>query len=68
MESSSDETIKIWDLTELCIICSLTCHRRLVNSIIELYDGVLASCSSDKTIKIWNMTTLTCKYSWEQHN
>ncbi len=47
---------------------SIEGHTKNVNSIIQLMDGNLASCSKDKTIRIWNIQTRECLHILLGHN
>ncbi|WP_242051242.1 WD40 domain-containing protein [Nostoc spongiaeforme] len=69
--ASSDNTIKLWNLTTGKKILTLTGHQSGVSSIAFSPDGkTLASGSADRTIKLWNLTTgkkiltLTGHQSW----
>lgn len=74
---SSDETIKIWDLTNNSCIATLVGHTRevlwngTVNSIVISPDGDwLASGSNDSTIKIWNLSKVfsPAGKKWDSYN
>lgn len=49
---SMDHTIRVWDLTTLQCIQTLTDHTSVVMSVL-CWDQFLISCSLDKTIKVW---------------
>ena len=53
ISSSSDKTIKIWDIKNMNYIQELNGHNDAINCVIKLKNSSLASCSYDKTIKIW---------------
>gem|GEM_PF-2300322 len=56
--SSSDRTIKLWNVETGDLIRTLTGHKQYVACISFSPDGqTLASCSSDSTIKFWNVNT-----------
>ena len=42
---------------------SLTGHSNFVNSITQLNDNNIASCSNDHSIKIWSITSYKCLYT-----
>ncbi|TVU25698.1 hypothetical protein EJB05_28203, partial [Eragrostis curvula] len=50
---SLDKTIKVWDLTTLQCIQTLSEHKAVVKSV--LWDQKLLSCSLDKTVKVWTL-------------
>ncbi|MCV3217343.1 AAA-like domain-containing protein, partial [Plectonema radiosum NIES-515] len=55
---SSDNTIKIWDISTGKLIRTLTGHSSSVSSVAFSSDGkTVASGSSDNTIKIWDIST-----------
>jgi len=58
--SSSDRTIKIWDVKSGKCIKTLEGHTNWVRSLAVLKDGTLASGSDDKTIKIWDVEKSKC--------
>lgn len=45
----------------------LTQHSDIVNTLIVLKDGRLASCSNDKTIKVYNQITYHCDITIKGH-
>jgi WD40 repeat protein len=60
--SSSDRTIKIWNLSDGSLIKTLTGHENSVTLLLYagskfLLDGHLVSASSDGTMKVWNVAT-----------
>jgi WD40 repeat protein len=54
--SSSDGTIRIWDLVQGTEIECLKGHGKSVNALCLLPTGQLASGSTDRTIRIWDLT------------
>ena len=46
---------------------NITEHKSLIYSIIELFDGRIASCSDDSTIKIFNKKTFKCELTLTGH-
>ncbi len=61
VSTSSDQTIKIWDIaTENCIQTLMGHVNRVYAAAISLDDRRLATCSADCTIKIWDFTTGEC--------
>jgi WD40 repeat protein len=54
--SSSDTTIRIWNLTTNTCKFNLTGHIERVDGLKLVSSDVLASGSNDTTIKLWNIT------------
>lgn len=55
---SSDETVKLWDVSTGTELHTLDGHSNAVESIAFSPDGkTLASGSGDKTIKLWDVST-----------
>lgn len=50
----NERTLEIWDLQNKQCNTILFGHRGLINDIINLSDGRIATCSIDKTIRIWS--------------
>ncbi|XP_078174322.1 zinc finger CCCH domain-containing protein 17-like [Carex rostrata] len=67
---SMDHTIKVWDLTTLECVETLSEHTDVVTSLL-CWDQFLVSCSLDNTIKVWytgNKDRLEVAYTHhEQH-
>lgn len=58
ISSSSDKTIKVWDLQTDRLILTLIGHTAAVNSVAVGHEGRWCiSGSADKTIKVWDLTT-----------
>jgi WD40 repeat protein len=55
--SSSDQTVRIWNLTTNTCKFNLTGHTNGVFGLKQITPSILASGSSDKTIKLWDITT-----------
>lgn len=67
--SSSDLTIKLWDLNNdyLCFK-TLFGHNHNVSQLAFTPEGdALLSCSRDKTIKLWEISTGYCKRTYTGH-
>ena len=62
ISSSSDETIKVWDLkTGQCIKTLMTPNRpQPVYGLKYVGNGVLLSCLSNQSIQIWDIEFETC--------
>ncbi|NJR70467.1 MAG: NACHT domain-containing protein [Synechococcales cyanobacterium CRU_2_2] len=61
ISTSSDQTIKIWDITTATCIQTLSSHRnRVYAAAIAPDDRILASGGADCTIKIWDFATGEC--------
>ena len=50
-----DHCIRLWNILSTNCELLLDEHKENVNYIIELQEGIIASCSSDSYIKIWNL-------------
>ena len=55
---SSDQMIKVTNLSQFSVDLSITAHKGPVNSLCQLPNGNLVSCSSDRTIKTWKLSHL----------
>ncbi len=55
--SSSDKTIRIWNLTTNTCKFILTGHTKGVTGLKQITSSILASGSYDYTIKLWNTTS-----------
>ncbi|KAL1889912.1 hypothetical protein Sste5346_008639 [Sporothrix stenoceras] len=67
--ASSDDTVKIWNITSGACLQTLEGHNESVWSVAFSADGNhVASASSDKTVKIWNITSGACLQTLEGHN
>jgi WD40 repeat protein len=66
---SSDEPVRLWDVTAGAWKQTLKGHSNLVEGVIFSPDGkVFASASSDKTVRLWEATTGACKLILEGHS
>ena len=52
--TSSDKTIKIWDMNTFKLVYSFEAHNRSILALTVFKNGDLVSSSADKSIKIWN--------------
>ncbi|KAH7345379.1 hypothetical protein B0J17DRAFT_712969 [Rhizoctonia solani] len=67
--SSTDNSIRIWDLKLGCAIAELTGHLQSVNSIAFSPDGSrLVSGSSDGTIRVWDTNNDNASDCWDSNN
>jgi WD40 repeat protein len=68
MSGSDDETIKLWDATNLQLLRTLREHGKRV-SIVECSptEAIFASGSLDKTIKIWDIASETVLHTLIGH-
>jgi WD40 repeat protein len=58
---SSDQTIRLWDITNRHCLRILSGHDSWVLSVAFSPDGkILASSSADQTIRLWDITTGEC--------
>lgn len=53
--------------TSFIIESELKEHIGAINSIIQLRDGNIASCSDDATIKVWDLKTNTVLFTLQEH-
>jgi WD40 repeat protein len=60
---SSDRTIKVWDLSELLCIKTLSGHNGAVTCLKISPDKKLVSGSWDNSIKIWDLKKMQCENS-----
>ena len=51
--ASFDKTIKIWNISQMDCVQTLTGHQANVICLLYHSSGNLISCSTDHTIKIW---------------
>ena len=65
---SGDKTIILRNCEDNTVIRILSDHKELVQDILLLSDGRLASSSADKTIKIWNLTNGDCEQTLFGHS
>ena len=65
---SSDDTVKLWDMTTRQNIATFKGHASSVSSVAFSPDGnTLVSGSSDDTVKLWDMTTRQNIATFEGH-
>ena len=65
---SADKTIKLWNLEDATLRCTLSGHLSLVDTIALSPDGsILASGSWDHTIKIWRLATGELIHTLTEH-
>jgi WD40 repeat protein len=58
--SSTDKTIKVWEIESGECLKTLSGHDSDVKCVIKLPDNQLASGSHDRTIKIWDLNSGSC--------
>ena len=63
----SDNSIKIWNITDGFLKKTLVGHNATVNLLLVLKNGFLASSSDDNTIKIWNGKDGSLKKTFSGH-
>ena len=51
---SHDQSIKIWEIEERALICTLSGHRNIVTTLCYVREGVFVSGSDDKSLIIWS--------------
>jgi WD40 repeat protein len=58
VSSSSDETIRVWDLADFTAII-LREHKGRIRPLLNLFDrGCFASGGDDATVRVWNLKNL----------
>ena len=68
LSASGDETLRLWDLRDLCFIRSFVGHNCAVYSCAFSPDGLWAlSGSLDGVIKLWQVSTGTQIFSLVEH-
>lgn len=65
---SDDSTIKLWNVSSMKCIQTLSDHRGSVYCLCQLHNDRFASCSMDFTIKIWNQNTFQCQTTLIQND
>ncbi|MEM6612848.1 MAG: WD40 repeat domain-containing protein, partial [Cyanobacteria bacterium P01_C01_bin.72] len=66
--SSSDRTIKLWDVKTGQCLNTLQGHQNCVRGVVFSFDGrIIASNSSDHTIKLWDAETGRCIGTLQGH-
>ncbi|KAF2176924.1 WD40 repeat-like protein [Zopfia rhizophila CBS 207.26] len=67
--ASSDQTVKIWDVSSGGCLQTLEGHSSEVTSVAFSHDSArLASASCDKMVKIWNASSGECLKTLEGHS
>jgi len=67
VSTSSDQTIKLWDVrTETCINTFIG-HSKVYAATIAPNDQIFATCSADNTIKVWDFETGNCTQTLIDH-
>lgn len=65
---SSDDTVRVWDITTGSLLHTLRSHSSSVHCVTFSPDGLfLVSGSSDRTIKLWDVVTSTLIHTFEGH-
>ncbi len=62
ISGSSDDTIKIWDISTRTCLHTLEGHTDTIRFLVEV-EGKLVSCSDDGTVKIWDIETGECLHT-----
>ena len=66
--SSSDETVRLWDVATGTLKTTLTGHTKVIRSITFSPDGsIVAGAGSDKTIHLWDTMSGEYKASFRGH-
>ncbi|MFN7929420.1 MAG: hypothetical protein U0Y68_16030 [Blastocatellia bacterium] len=66
--ASTDNLVKIWDISSCCLLYSFDGHQDYINSIAFAPDSTtLASASADTTIKLWDVASCRLLHSFEGH-
>jgi WD40 repeat protein len=79
LSASSDNTLKLWDITTGACLCTLEGHSKavnhleghstLVNHMVVVPDGQRAlSATGDRTLKLWDLTTGDCLRTFTGHS
>lgn len=67
VSSSTDNTIRIWDVAKTNCMKTLTGHQNSVNHASFSSDGSkIISASTDRTVKVWDVNTGFCLYTLEE--
>ncbi|GLU13647.1 hypothetical protein SLE2022_302710 [Rubroshorea leprosula] len=53
--ASWDKTFKVWRVSDLKCLESVSAHEDAVNSIVSGFDGLVFTGSADGTVKVWRM-------------
>jgi WD40 repeat protein len=69
ISGSSDNSLKIWDMSTRKCIKTLTGHTKVVRSVAFIANGKKAiSASDDRTLKLWDVTTGQCLKTFTGHD
>ena len=65
--SSSNKSIKIWNLEKKNFEFALIGHKREVRDIKQISSNIIISASTDKSIKVWNLSKKSCVQTLISH-
>lgn len=68
VSSSKDCCIKLWNLKNSSLTCSLKAHSSPVNSIELISPKTLVSGGSDSFVKLWDIESFTCSKTFKVHS
>lgn len=67
ISSSTDKTIKIWDIPSCQCLTTFSGHKGEVTVIIVYNSNLIISGSVDTLIKVWNINTSQCEHDFKGH-
>lgn len=67
ISASSDQSIKVWDLTTFKCKFTLEGHEGIVH-VLGLFRELLFSGGSDRTVRVWDIAAAKCIRTIEQHD